>query len=138
MYTTSNTVNETMASYPKQAQQYLKAMRRLIYRVVQEEPSLGVLTESLKWGELSYCTSKGSPVRIDWKAKAPDKVSIFFNCQSRLVPTFKAIFGNTLSYEKTRAIHLPLAEPLPEDILNACIKTALQYHTVKKLPLLGL
>ena len=138
MYATSNTVTETMAGYPEKAQQHLKALRLLIYRVAQENPSLGGVSESLKWGELSYCTPKGSPIRIDWKAKAPDRVSIFFNCQSQLVPTFKAIFGNKLSYEKPRAIHLPLAEPLPETILTSCIKTALQYHAVKQLPLLGL
>jgi hypothetical protein len=55
-----------------------------------------------------------------------------------LVPTFKAVYDDLFKYEGDRALVFDLDEKLPETELKACIKAALTYHKVKKLPRLGL
>ncbi len=129
-------VKSKFESYPLQANARLLAIRSLIFEIAKEK-NLGAVTEELKWGEPSYKTKVGSPVRIDWKAKSPDSISIFVHCQTLLVETYKEIFGNALRYSGNRQIVLPLSEPLPELELRACLTMALEYHRVKHLPLLG-
>lgn len=132
-----NAVEAVCASYPDVAQTKLLQLRDLILQVAKEE-NLGPVTETLKWGEPSYLTPKGSTLRMDWKKKSPDTVSLFFHCQSLLVETFKEIFGDTFHYVGSREIQIPLSKALPIDALKLCIATTFRYHEVKKLPLLGL
>jgi len=47
-------------------------------------------------------------------------------------------FPKELNFEGSRAILLPLDAPLPKEVLKPCIQTALQYHKVKHLLMLGL
>ncbi|GAA59686.1 hypothetical protein P20652_1550 [Pseudoalteromonas sp. BSi20652] len=45
--------------------------------------------------------------------------------------------SHTLTFEGNRAIVLNSEKPLPEHPVKECIKLALTYHKVKRLPLLG-
>ena len=127
---------ELFDSYPTEAKERLLALRALILDVA-EKSALGEVKESIKWGEASYTCQHGSPIRIDWKPKFPEQVSIYVNCQTTLIETFKEVYKNTFDYQGNRELILPLNQTLPTNELRGCIYMALHYHRLKKRPLLG-
>ena len=134
----SNPKVETIInSYPPNVKERLLNLRRLIIDAARELPEIQALEETLKWGEPSYLTKIGSTLRFDWKEKNPEHYAMYFQCTSNLVPTFKTIYNDLFEYEGTRALIFNLDDKLPEEELKNCIKAALRYHKVKKLPLLG-
>lgn len=123
-------------NYPKEIKPKLNYLRELILETA-EESSMSELEETLKWGEPSYLAKKGSTIRIDWKAKTPNQYAIYFKCTSKLVETFKDVYGDLFTYEKNRAILFDLEKEVPKKELKECIRIALNYHSLKHLPLLG-
>jgi len=121
--------------YSPVVQKKLHFLRKLIIDAAEELEL--ALEETIKWGEPSYITKKGSTIRIDWKPKKPDQYAIYFKCTSKLVNTFKEIYGDQFRYETTRAIVFAFDDEIPEQSLKECIGMALQYHDLKHLPLLG-
>ena len=122
-------------SYPANVRPHMRKLRAIIIKTAREIENLGVLEETLKWGEPSYLTSEskmGSTLRIDWKPKDPEYVAIYFKCTSNLVATFKKKF-KALNYEGNRSIRLGISEEFPENELRQCIALALTYHHNKKL-----
>lgn len=122
--------------YPENAKLYLHQLRQWIFELT-EQHNLGSVDEAVKWGEASFAVKTGSPIRMDWKAKAPEQVSLFFNCQTKLVDTFRELYGEQFTLMGNREIVLPLNQPLPEEIIKHCLLLALTYKRVKNLPLLG-
>lgn len=131
-------VKGVFASYPKHVRPRMEALRKLIIDSAEELPEIKELEETLKWGEPSYITKHGSTLRIDWKGKSPGTYQMYFKCTSKLVPTFKEVFGDLFRYENTRAIIFDLDDTIPETELKKCIKAGLMYHKVKQLELLGM
>ncbi|ANS87766.1 hypothetical protein VSVS12_04066 [Vibrio scophthalmi] len=129
-------VKNRFDEYPENARVRLEELRSLILKV-SSDLDLGKVEESLKWGEPSYNVAAGSPVRIDWKLKSPNNYYVFFNCQTKLVDTFRELHGDVLKFQGNRAIVLSLSEPLPASELKHCLELALTYQQRKKLPLLG-
>ena len=129
-------VQEKFDAYPADAREQLLKIRNAILELGQNE-NIGEITETLKWGEPSYLAKKGSTVRIDWKARKPDHVSVFFSCQTTLVETFRELYSDKLDCIGSREIALLISEPLPAAELTACLSMALRYHKIKHLPLLG-
>ncbi len=129
-------IQQKLDSYPNNARNQFMKIRGLIFEVADEE-QLGEITETLKWGEPSYSSKLGSPIRMDWKPKTPDQISIYFNCKTILVETFREIYKDTFLFIGTRELVLPLSGPIPTLELKGCISIALRYHKVKHLPLLG-
>ncbi|PTY36864.1 hypothetical protein BGP77_06150 [Saccharospirillum sp. MSK14-1] len=123
-------------TYPPEVREYLHQVRQLIVDVAKEH-QLGSVEETLKWGEPSYKVKGGSPVRFDWKPKQPSECALYFVCTTRLVETFREIYGDELVFDGKRAIRLSLAQPFPEGPLAHCIAMAHQYQSVKHLPILG-
>ncbi|WP_242014604.1 DUF1801 domain-containing protein [Vibrio alginolyticus] len=105
---------------------------------IASELKLGEVEESLKWGEPSYSVKTGSPVRMDWKQKTPSRYYLFFNCQTKLVDTFRELYSDSLEFQGNRAIILSLSAPLPEASIKTCLELALTYQKRKNLPLLGM
>lgn len=134
---TNPDVEEVFDKYPAKAREKIRGLRRLIIEAAGEVDGIPDIEETLRWGEPSYVVKKGSTIRIDWKEKAPDQYAMYFKCTSRLVPTFKMVFGDRFRYEGTRAIVFQMNDELPEAELKKCITAALTYHRVKHLPLLG-
>ena len=130
-------VKEKFKSYSKEIQTKLNHLRSLIIETANENESVHEIEETLKWGEPSYIAKKGSTIRIDWKPKTPEQYAIYFKCTSKLVVTFKELYGDTFKYEKTRAILFDMNDEVPEKELKDCIDMALTYHLVKDKPLLG-
>ena len=130
-------VAEKFKQYPPQVKKKIKHLRKLIIDTAKEHVSIDKLEETLKWGEPSYLTKNGSTIRIDWKEKNPNQYAMYFKCTSKLVSTFKVVFGDTFKYENTRAILFTFEDEIPTEELKECIEMALTYHTIKDKPLLG-
>lgn len=124
-------------TYPKEIKAKLDFLRNLIIETATEIEAVEEIEETLKWGEPSYLVKKGSTIRMDWKAKSPDQYAMYFKCTSKLVPTFRAVYGDIFKYEKNRAIVFDVNDQVPEKELKGCIELALKYHSVKSLPRLG-
>lgn len=121
-------------SYPATAQTYALNIRNLIHDIASKDPKIGQITETLKWGEPAFLTSKpksGTTLRFDWKESRPDKIGLFVHCNTALIQTFRDMFGSALEFEGNRAIWLDLKAPPPEDILTVCIGKILTYHLNK-------
>ncbi|WP_235956113.1 DUF1801 domain-containing protein [Grimontia sedimenti] len=129
-------VKTKFESYPEPVQSRLLQLRELIF-VVAAESGVSV-DESLKWGEPSYAVKGGTPLRFDWKAKAPESVSIYFHCQSLMVDTLREVMPEAFSYSGNRELSFPLNQPFPDIALRVCIEAAFTYQSRRKQPLLGL
>lgn len=64
-----------------------------------KQEKINKLEETLKWGEPRFLNKNGSTLRIDWKEKTPNQYQMYFKCTSRLVETFKMVFGDLFEYE---------------------------------------
>lgn len=124
-----------ISHYPERAMHAFLQIRAVIYKLV-EQNQLGPLEETLKWGQPSYLCATGSTIRVDWQQDDANSIALFFNCKTILVETFREIFADTFNYQGNRAINLPLDKPIPQE-LEVCLLMALQYHRLKKRPLLG-
>lgn len=131
-------VAAVFANYPEGVRDKMQCLRELVLETAEEIDGLTHLQETLKWGEPSYITKNGSTLRMDWKAKTPNQYALYFNCNSRLVDTFRLVFDRTFQYEGKRALVFPMDSKIPESELKACIKATLMYHTVKDLKTLGM
>ncbi|HCG5966338.1 DUF1801 domain-containing protein [Vibrio parahaemolyticus] len=129
-------VKDRFDEYPDNARVRLEELRNLVFKVASEL-ELGEVDETLKWGEPSYSVKTGSPLRMDWKFKSPNNYYLFFNCQTKLVDTFRELYGDELVFQGNRAIVLSLSKPLPETVIKSCLELALTYHQRKNLTLLG-
>ena len=130
-------INQKFDVYPEHIKPKLQFLRNLILETA-EENNIKTIEETLKWGEPSYLVKKGSTIRMDWKTKTPNQYAMYFKCTSLLVPTFKEVFGNTFNYENNRVILFNLEDEILVKELKECIRLALQYHSLKKLPKLGM
>ncbi|MFK7932652.1 MAG: DUF1801 domain-containing protein [Saprospiraceae bacterium] len=136
--TTNPAVTTTFDNYPDSIREKMYYLRELVLEAAEAAEDITALEETLKWGEPSYLAKKGSTLRMDWKAKKPDQYAMYFKCTSKLVMTFKKVFGDLFTYEGKRAIVFTLEADVPVKELKQCITTTLRYHRVKHLPDLGM
>ncbi|KYL37005.1 MULTISPECIES: DUF1801 domain-containing protein [Pseudoalteromonas] len=129
-------VKNRFEEYPEKVRLRLEELRTLILKLASNL-ELGEVEESLKWGEHSYSVKTGSPIRTDWKLESPNQYYLFFNCQTKLIDTFRELHNDTLEFQGNRAIVLSLSSSLPEAEIKNCLELALTYQQRKHLPLLG-
>lgn len=128
-------VARAFEAYAAAVREKLLRLRQLILEVANENPSIGKLDETLKWGQISYRPHKarvGTTVRID-QSKSSDQYAIYVPCTTTLVDSYRSIYGSALDFEGDRAIVLNLTDDLPEDAIKRCIEMALTYHLSKKI-----
>lgn len=130
-------VARTYQSYPERIRPKLMFLRQTIVDVVSATPNIGEVEETLKWGEPSYLAKDGSTVRIGWKESKPAYYAMYFNCNTKLVDTFKELYSETFNFEGNRAIVFHEEDIVPLRALKHCVSLSLQYHKLKHLPLLG-
>lgn len=127
-------VASVLANYPTNARARLLAVRALIFETASALKGVGELTETLKWGEVSYLTEKsksGSTIRIGWRPSQPENYAVFLNCNTKLISEFRTA-GISLNFEGNRAIVMPINAPIPQKALRSCIEAALTYHQDKR------
>lgn len=130
-------VEEVFKNYPKHVHQKMMCLRQLILDTASESKDVGALEESLRWGEPSYLTENGSTVRMDWKKSRPDHYALYFHCKTRLVDTFRELYGDRLTFEGSRAIVFHQKDAIPIDEVKHCVYLSLTYHRRKHLSMLG-
>ncbi len=126
-------VNAVFESYPKAARAQLKALRQIIYEEAARL-EVGALEETLKWGEPAYLTpvsKAGSTIRMGWKDKTPNTVSLYFICNTNLVDRMSEAFPSEFTYVGNREVVMPLDANLPDFATRAIISMALTYHRDK-------
>lgn len=131
-------VNAVFENYPDFVRDKMQQLRELVIETAEETKDVTSLEETLKWGEPSFVTKNGSTLRMDWKEKTPEQYAMYFQCTSRLVDTFRLVFGQKFQYEGKRAIIFKLNQKIPELELKECIKATLVYHKVKEQITLGI
>lgn len=135
--TVSEQVAEVIQHYPAKPKKVFNQVRQLVVDAAKESVGLENTEETLKWGEPSYLGKDGSTVRMKWTEKQPDQFSLYFNCNSIMVETIKELYQKEFTYDGNRAISFSMHEKTPKVALKHCIAMALEYHKLKKLPLLG-
>lgn len=129
----SNTdVMTTFEGYPKATRDQLLSLREIIFEVATETTGVGELEETLKWRQISYLTphtKSGSTIRID---AVFNQLAMYFNCQTTLVGTFRALYPNTLEFEDNRCVKFDMTDAESLDAIRHCIALALTYHLRKK------
>ena len=76
-------VAEKFQSYPADVRDQLLVLRQLIFETALEH-GIHTLEETLKWGEPSYLTPKGSTLRINDRNKNVNEYAMFFHCKTKL------------------------------------------------------
>lgn len=137
LYIENPEVTKIFNSYPEPFKQQLLKLRALVIETAQETKEVNAIEECLKWGEPSYLSKQGSTLRMDWKQSKPEQYALYFNCNTKLIDTFKELYGDLLKFEGNRAIIFYKEEKIPVDEIKHCITLALTYHKIKHLPLLG-
>lgn len=135
---TNPKVNEVFANYPDTVWDKMQFLKELVIETAEETEGINEMEITLKWGEPSFVTKKGSTLRMDWKEKTPDQYAMYFQCTSRLVETFRMVFAHKFQYEGNRAIVFQLNQKILELELKECIKASLTYHNVKHMMTLGI
>ncbi len=130
-------VLEVFKKYPKPIRQKIMFLRQIVLDTVRETEGVVFLEETLKWGEPSYLTKNGSTIRMGWKKSKPDQYALYFNCKTKLVDTFKELYGGLFTFEGNRAIVFTIDERVPVSELKHCISLSIKYHCIKHLPMLG-
>ena len=129
-------VAQAFEAYPVNFRRQLLALRELIFQTAASTEGVGMIEETLKWGEPAYVTSQsksGSTVRIGWKKSNPSQYAMYFHCQTNLVDTFRALFPTEFKFEGNRAIVFNEHDAVPTDSLAFCIAAALTYHRSKAI-----
>jgi Domain of unknown function (DU1801) len=127
-------VAQVFATCPPEIRRQLLALRKLILEVAASTEGVGVMEETLKWGEPAFITSQsksGSTIRLGWKKSNPTQYAIYFNCKTNLVESFRTLFPSEFKFQGNRAIVFDADEIVPTDALCFCIAAALTYHRDK-------
>jgi Domain of unknown function (DU1801) len=135
-------VKAVFAACPRPVRERLMALRRLIFDTAAATPGVGTVEETLKWGQPSYLTPKtrsGSTIRIDRVKDTPGHVAMYFNCNSKLVPTFVELYPGIFNSDGKRVLFFDEADALfgkrtasQEAPLRHCIALALTHHLRKR------
>lgn len=121
--------------YPSAVKRKLLFLRQLIFKVASKTEGVGVLEETLKWGQPSYLTSQsksGSLIRIDQDKTKTDQYAMYFHCQTTLVDSFKEMYRGKFKFMGNRSIVFSMDDKIPINELSNCISMALTYHLNKK------
>lgn len=135
---TNPKVESVYQNYTDPVRKKIMNLRNLIIEIAETTEGITSIEETLKWGEPSFLTKKGSTIRIDWKKGKPNQYAMYFQCTSKLVTTFRVLYKDTFQFEGNRAIIFPIDSRIPKKELKNCITAALTYHKVKHLPTLGI
>tara|TARA_R110001606_G_scaffold334520_1_gene482440 strand:+ start:10270 stop:10683 length:414 start_codon:yes stop_codon:yes gene_type:complete len=116
---------------PEQLAERLVQLRQLILETASDNPAIGPLEETTKWGEPAFLTSatgSGTTVRINRHKKSPDKYALYVHCQTDLVERYRQLYDDELTFDGNRAVVFDSKEELPVDAVKHCLSMALSYH----------
>ncbi len=110
-------------------------LRELVLEVARENPAIGPLEETVKWGEPAFLTSasgSGTTVRIHRHKKSRGTYALYVHCQTDLVERYRQLYDDELTFDGNRAVVFDSKEELPVEAVRHCIAMALTYHLRKR------
>ncbi|MBL4855055.1 MAG: hypothetical protein JKY25_12575 [Robiginitomaculum sp.] len=122
-------ISKKLASYPETLAVRLGQVRQLIRGIAASNKSIGMIEESLKWGQISFATLRpksGTPMRIDGDVDA-GTYSLFVPCSTNLIEGFRTVHPDLFNYYGNREIRMDLNAPLPKAELSLFIAASLRY-----------
>lgn len=122
-------VKARFSAFPAPERAGLLELRGLIFETAAATPDVGVITETLKWGQPAYLTGvskSGSTIRLGQPKHGG--FAIYTHCQTSIISDFQSIFPHDFTYEGNRAVHFKDHETLPLEKLRLLIRSALTYH----------
>jgi len=127
----SHDVEAAINAWPKPVSEGLKGLRTLILQTAANEPRIGPLTETLKWGQPAYLPKRpkvGTTVRIDGLKDLDNHYALFVHCQTSLIETWCQLYPDVFRFEGNRALVFSAKSPPPLVETAHCILMALTYH----------
>jgi hypothetical protein len=85
-----------------QARMGLLKLRDLILETAETLPDIGPVGEALRWGQPSYISRKGTPLRLGVPKSA--RFGLFVHCQSRVIPNYIERYPAWDRIDGTRAV----------------------------------
>lgn len=122
------------AGFPQALTEKLIQLRSLVLDVARDDPAIGPLEETLKWGQpafLTTATGSGTTVRIHGHKRSTDTYALFVHCQTDLIDRYRHLYKDRLTFDGNRALLFDVRDALPVDVLRHCIAMALTYHSRK-------
>lgn len=124
-------VGEYLSARSAPARESLLELRNLVFQVAAEDPRIGPLTETLKWGEPAYLTSKtgaGTTLRLAMKKGKAERIGMFFHCQTRVAERIEELYPETFEFDGTRGLLFAPGAELPVEAVKGCMTLVLTYH----------
>ena len=121
-------VARRLRTVPTDQRALLERLRTLVHEIAHAERAWP-LVEELKWGQPSYRSPHGNestPIRLGWTESGD--VALLTHCQSRVIPEFRAVFGDRFRYDGDRAVLIGSPDELHEVELAELIGRALTYR----------
>lgn len=122
---------DAFSGLPGHLKEKLFSLRELILETADENPAIGPLEETLKWGEPAFLTSatkSGTTIRINRHDKDDNQYAIYVHCQTDLLDRYRQLYGDTLTFDGNRAVVFNVADRMPQEAVKHCIAMALTYH----------
>jgi uncharacterized protein DUF1801 len=132
--TANQEVLSLIDSYPAELRSALLELRSIIVEIAEQNDDVGVLEETLKWGQPSYLTIRpktGTTIRIDRDKSDNGDYAFYVNCQSSLVSEWRALFPH-LIFGGDRSVHFRINGRFPKEEISQMITMALTYHVGKR------
>jgi len=119
-------VTGAFAAFDDAARAPLLVLRGLILETAAATPGAGPVTEALRWGQPAYLAPRGSTLRLG--VPKTGGVALYAHCRTRIIPEFRAAFGDAFRYDGNRAVLLSPGDEIAGGPLVALIRHALSYH----------
>ena len=122
-------VESIFACYPEKVRAGFLELRELIFETAKTTPGVGMIVETLKWGQPAYLTPEsksGSTIRLGLSKHGG--FALYTHCQTTIMSDFQSIFPGDFTYERNRTVHFEDGRNLPLEQIKLLIVSALTYH----------
>ena len=115
----------------------LKQIRESILLTAADLDGVGLITETLKWGQPSYLTEQsgsGSTIRLApaTTTSGEEAAALYVHCATNLIEQFQSYYPHTFDYHGKRALVIRQDVSSVGEELRHCIKLALTYKLRKR------
>ncbi len=126
--------SKILKDHPAPLKSRLIDVRSLVLEIAETSDHIGVIEESVKWGQLSFATVRpksGTPLRLGGDA-GMGTYSLFVPCSTRLISDFRDHSAGMFDYHGNREIRLNIDTPMPKSELSLFISATLSYYVDEK------
>ena len=123
-------MDDALRALPDHVRARLEELRAEIYQAA-EDTGTAPLEASLKWGQPSFASKVGTPLRLSWSPKMGEVCGAYVHCQTTLVDSYRTLFPDAFAYQDNRAVLVPLSGEFDRMAFRKIASMALTYHRDK-------